>query len=236
MHLVDREVGFVGSTAILGGSIPVGAGLGLSLQMAQSGGLACIFLGDGATEEGVFWETVNFAVVRNLPILFICENNLYSVYSPLSVRQPMDRHIYERVAAMGIGSTHYTGSDVLQLYNLVQEMVTGIRADGGPRFIEIATYRWLEHCGPNADDHLGYRSEEECELWKARDPLNRLEAKLLEDDAYKSEWQAIVAGITDEIAGAFEFAREAALPDSTTGHDNLYRDVYDIEGLPWLES
>lgn len=237
MHLVDREAGFVGSTAILGGSIPVGAGLGLSLQLAGSNRLACVFLGDGATEEGVFWETVNFAVVRSLPVLFICENNLYSVYSPLFIRQPAEGHIFERVAAMGMKSRHYEGSDVLELYDHVSQIVADIRQGKGPRFIEIATYRWLEHCGPNSDNHLGYRSEDEFETWKAGDPLNRLEARLLEAGALgETEWQSSVSGIQEEIAKAFDFARQSTFPSHDDGRGSVYRELREIEELPWLES
>ena len=94
MHLIDREVGFEGTTAIVGNSIPVGVGLGLALQAKKMKNVSVIFLGDGAIEEGAFYESANFAAVRNLPVLFICENNLYSVYSPLNVRQPKNRKIY----------------------------------------------------------------------------------------------------------------------------------------------
>ena len=95
MHLIDLNVNFMGTSAIVGNSIPVGVGLGLSIELNKTDQISCIFLGDGAIEEGVFYESLNFAAVRNLPILFICENNLYSVYSPLSVRQPKNRIIAE---------------------------------------------------------------------------------------------------------------------------------------------
>ena len=104
MHLIDQSVGFMGSTAIVGNTIPVGAGLGLSIQLEGTDHVSCIFLGDGAIEEGVFAETVNFCAQRQLPVLFVCENNFYSVYSPLLVRQPANRSIAEMVAAMGIPS------------------------------------------------------------------------------------------------------------------------------------
>src|SRR3990167_9983262 len=101
MHLIDQSVGFMGSTAIVGNTIPIGVGLGLSVQLNQEDKIACIFLGDGAVEEGVFYESLNFAVLKNLPVLFVCENNFYSVYTPLDKRQPAGRKIADFVHAIG---------------------------------------------------------------------------------------------------------------------------------------
>ena len=101
MHLIDTSVGFMGSTAIVGNTIPVAVGLALEKKLTRKKSIACVFFGDGATEEGAFYESVNFAIIHSLPILFICENNLYSVYSGLEVRQPVDRKIYKMVRAMG---------------------------------------------------------------------------------------------------------------------------------------
>ena len=109
MHLIDKSVGFMGSTAIVGNTIPVAVGLGLSLKLKKEDGLSCVFFGDGAIEEGAFYESINYAVVHKLPVLFICENNLYSVYSGLTVRQPQGRKIYEMVDAMGIQTDHGYG-------------------------------------------------------------------------------------------------------------------------------
>ena len=104
MHLSDLDAGFLASTAIVGNSIPVGVGMALAQQLRQSGDLTCVFLGDGATEEGVFFESANFAAVRKLPVLFACENNLYSVYSPLSKRQPAGRSLTAFASAIGLWS------------------------------------------------------------------------------------------------------------------------------------
>ena len=115
MHLIDLSVGFMGSTAIVGNSIPIGAGLGLAMQLDKSNNISCIFIGDGAIEEGVFAETVNFCAQRDLPVLFLCENNFYSVYSPLTVRQPKNRPIHKMVEAMGIKSFKGDGLSLIHI-------------------------------------------------------------------------------------------------------------------------
>src|SRR3989338_8942754 len=101
MHLIDQSVGFMGSTAIVGNTIPIGVGLGLSIQLSGDDRISCIYLGDGAVEEGVFYESLNFAVLKKLPVLFVCENNSYSVYTPFHKRQPINRRISDFVCAMG---------------------------------------------------------------------------------------------------------------------------------------
>ena len=126
MHLIDREVGFEGTTAIVGNSIPVGVGLGLALQAKKMKNVSVIFLGDGAIEEGAFYESANFAAVRNLPVLFVCENNLYSVYSPLNVRQPKNRKIYQMVQGMGIKSIIVDGNNVEAVYKAVLKLFKAV--------------------------------------------------------------------------------------------------------------
>ena len=182
MHLIDLSVGFMGSTAIVGNSIPIGAGLGLALKLDQSDSISCIFIGDGATEEGVFAETVNFCAQKELPVLFLCENNFYSVYSPLSVRQPKNRPIYKMVEAMGVKSYKGEGNDVFGVYEKTLDIVSSIRSYGGPRFLEFNTYRWREHCGPNYDNHIGYRAEDEFLAWKKKDPILLAEIQLLKEN------------------------------------------------------
>jgi len=214
MHLVDRSVGFVGSTAIVGGTIPVGVGLGLSLQLQQSEELSCVFFGDGSTEEGVFYESLNFAVQKKLPVLFICENNLYSVYSPLHVRQPEGRKIHQMVKGLGCPSDRGDGNDVLEVYTKVQAAVAAIRRSDGPCFLEFSTYRWREHCGPHFDNHIGYRSEEEYQQWKERDPIPRFEQQLVAAELLDREQiSALEQSIQGEIEQAFVFAEESPFPE-----------------------
>tara|TARA_B100002049_G_scaffold85817_1_gene63338 strand:+ start:1114 stop:2052 length:939 start_codon:yes stop_codon:yes gene_type:complete len=171
MHLIDKSVGFMGSTAIVGNTIPVAVGSALAMKIQEKKLISCVFFGDGATEEGVFYESINFAIIHNLPVLFICENNLYSVYSGLEVRQPKGRKIFEMVRAFGIESSHGDGNNVQQVSDYVELARDKILSGNGPQFLEFDTYRWREHCGPNYDNDIGYREEEEFLEWKKKDPL-----------------------------------------------------------------
>ncbi len=225
MHLIDLAVGFQGSTAIVGNSIPIGVGLALSIQIQNSSQISCVFLGDGSTEEGVFYESVNFAVIKNLPVLFICENNLYSVYSPLHVRQPKNRKIYEMVSALGLRATFSDGNDVESAFKLIDGCIKNIRDGAGPQFIELATYRWREHCGPNYDNDIGYRSPQEFEAWKLRDPVSSYKDRLISESVItQQEVRAMYENIRLEITDAFEFAETSAFPDTTDVFTHLYKD------------
>ena len=223
MHLVDKAVGFVGSTAIVGGTIPVGVGLGLSIQLHGTDQVSCIFMGEAATEEGVFYESVNFAVLRNLPVLFICENNLYSVYSPLSVRQPANRSLCGIVGQMGLRAEYGDGNDVADVHTRVQKAVQSMRLGAGPAFLEFATYRWREHCGPNLDGELGYRTEDEYESWKARDPVERFRRELVDDGIMTDlELEKVESQIQNEVDAAFLFAEESPFPEPEEACEGLY--------------
>lgn len=224
MHLIDLSVGFVGSTAIVGGSIPVGVGLALSAKLNGSSQVSCVFLGDGAIEEGVFYESANFAVVKKLPVIFICENNFYSVYSPLSVRQPPNRKIHELASAIGLDSDYADGNDVETVYSKVYSAIEKIRQGAGPQFLEFETYRWLEHCGPNYDNSIGYREESEFLEWKKRDPITRYEEYLLiSEHMLQEDIDAMQARISIEIKQAFEFAESSPFPLPSDAFLNVYK-------------
>jgi TPP-dependent pyruvate/acetoin dehydrogenase alpha subunit len=205
MHLIDKSVGFMGSTAIVGNTIPVAVGLGMSLKIKKQEHISCVFFGDGAVEEGVFYESINFALVHKLPVLFICENNLYSVYSGLEVRQPKDRKIFNMAQGMGICSYSGDGNNVEEVYEMTRQAKNKILSDEGPQLLEFSTYRWREHCGPNYDNHIGYRDEEEFLNWKEKDPLKAL---MLNDEKLFSVKKSIVKEITE----AHEFAEESSFP------------------------
>ena len=223
MHLIDTKVGFMGSTAIVSNSIPVGAGLGLSIQLNKTDQISCIFLGDAAVEEGVFSETVNFCAQRKLPVLFICENNFYSVYSPLEVRQPNKRSIAKMVNSMGVPSYDGDGNDAIGIYKDVINLVSKIRDEGGPAFIEYETYRWKEHCGPNYDNDIGYRTEEEFLSWKKKDPIPKMRDSLIEKSLVSdNEILKIQELVKEEVLEAFNFAINSPYPDPQDAYENEY--------------
>jgi TPP-dependent pyruvate/acetoin dehydrogenase alpha subunit len=223
MHLIDLAVNFMGTSAIVGNSIPVGVGLALSAQLKKTDQISCIFLGDGAVEEGVFYESVNFAIVRNLPVLFICENNLYSVYSPLAVRQPKGRSIATMVNAMGIKVATGEGSDFESCQQIMHDAVNAVRARQGPFFLEFSTYRWREHCGHSYDNDIGYRTQEEFLDWQSRDPLLRLEKTLNDAEAtVQQEVDNIKAAVSSEIEVAFAAAEVAPFPDAREAYQDVY--------------
>ena len=207
MHLIDTSVGFMGSTAIVGNTIPVAVGLALEKKLTRKKSIACVFFGDGATEEGAFYESVNFAIIHSLPILFICENNLYSVYSGLEVRQPMDRKIYKMVRSMGISAQHANGNDVEEVARKVKHAKTMILKSGGPQFLEFDTYRWREHCGPNFDNNIGYREESEFLKWKKKDPLKNFYSENSQKYIDRK-----IDTISQEIDDAHQFADDSKFP------------------------
>ena len=221
MHLIDEAAGFMGSTAIVAGTVPVGVGLAYAMKLKRTDQVSCVFMGDAVAEAGVFFESVNLAVLKRLPVLFVCENNLYSVYSPLGMRQPESRAIHRMVGAMGLPSACADGNDALGIYRTVEEGVRSIRADGGPRFYEFATYRWREHCGPLYDNDIGYRSQAEFEDWKAREPVGRLERTLLDDGMLtRADMAAMDQKIAQEVEHAFLFAENSPypLPEAASAH------------------
>jgi len=223
MHLIDLDVNFMGTSAIVGNSIPIGVGLGLSIQLKKTSQISTVFLGDGAIEEGVFYESINFAAVRKLPVLFVCENNLYSVYSPLSVRQPSGRSIASMVRAMGVKSEYVDGMSLSDSNNLMKIGVDYVRTERKPCFLEFSTYRWREHCGPNFDNDLGYRSTAEFLKWKKRDPLLNLESSLLSSNpGAKKTLDKIKCDINTELEEAFYYAESSPFPPESEAYCGVY--------------
>jgi len=171
MHLIDKKVGFYGTSAIVGNSIPIGVGLAYNLKNRKEKNLSVVYFGDGAMEEGVFFESINLAAVKQTPTLFICENNLYSVYSPMRVRQPLNRNVKNMVTSIGIKSSECDGNDLKKIFKKCSHAVNFVKKNNKPYFLIFNNYRWREHCGPNYDNHIGYRTSKEFLKWKEKDPL-----------------------------------------------------------------
>lgn len=223
MHLVDRAAGFVGAVPIVGSTIPIATGLAFADHQLRRDRVTVAFLGEAATEEGVFHESANFASLHHLPIVYVCENNLYSVYSPLHVRQPAHREVWQLAAGHGIEAHALDGNDPLAVYAATAAAAARARAGEGPVFLELKTYRWREHCGPGFDNHIGYRTEAEYLAWRERDPIANFAARLQQaghfDELTHARFQDRVAA---EIADAFAAARAAPFPAVSTLMNHVY--------------
>lgn len=222
MHLTDLPAGFIASTPIVGGTVPLAGGYAWAEQMKKSGNVVAIFFGDGCFEEGVVHETMNFAALKKLPLLFVCENNQYSVMTPLIERQPK-RDIYKIASAHGLQSVSGDGNRVDQVYTLAKAAVINARAGLGPQFLELHTHRWPEHCGPNEDDELGYRSPGELTDWKQRCPLLQTRQTLLESRLINNaDLAEMETALADEIERAFQWALQGNRPSIDSMGHHLY--------------
>ena len=222
MHLTDPAKGMIASVPIVASSIPLAVGAALSDQIDGNGNVSVAFFGDASVEEGVFHESANFASLRKLPVLFVCENNLYSVYTALKDRQPR-RPITELARAHAMSVDSADGNDVAAVFKVTQEAVARARQGSGPTFLVFDTYRWREHCGPAFDNNLGYRSEAEFETWRARCPIEASRAKLRDQEVLTADAEAsLAAAIKLEIDAAFTFARAAPLPEPSQAADHVY--------------
>lgn len=218
MHLIDTKVNFMGTSAIVGNSIPVGVGLGLSNKINNKRSLSFVFFGDGATEEGVFYESVNFSAVKEIPVVYICENNQYSVYSPLDVRQPKNRNIHKILNGMGVKTFFSQSKSVKEIYSILNKAIKYSKNRMKPVFVEFMTSRWLEHCGPNNDDNLRYRDVKELEVYKKNDFQRKLEIKLENNFVTKTQKQVL-----KKINFAFKFAELSPIPKKEDLKKNVFK-------------
>lgn len=210
MHLTDLAAGFLAATPIVGSTIAIAVGAAFGSVLRGIPRVVAVFFGEAATEEGIFGEALNFAALKRLPVVFVCENNLYSVYSPLSVRQPSNRDLLGMARAHGIEAWKGDGNDVNDVYALAGRAVGHAREGRGPSLLELATYRWREHCGPLYDNDMGYRTEGEFLEWKARCPIDRMRNRLLGTNGIgPKDLDLISQEVTREVEEAFRFAQES---------------------------
>jgi len=225
MHLVDLKAGVLGTTPIVAGIIPVATGVAFGTQMKGKDNVTAVFFGDAATEEGVFFESLNFASLKKLPVIFVCENNFFSVYSPLAVRQPKERDNLALVKSLGIKGDRGDGNDVFKVYELAKKAIAYIREGKGPYYLEFDTYRWREHCGPNFDNELGYRTEKEFLKWQKKCPLDLLESKLIRDNVLNTKRvNRFKQNIQKEIDSAVSFAKNSPYPEKEEMLSDVYAD------------
>lgn len=216
MHLIDMSHKVLGTSAVVGTTIPLAVGYALAFKRTGSDGVVVAFFGDGATEEGVFTESLNFSALHKLPILFVCENNYYAIHTPITRRWATNR-LCERVATYGIPTHQVDDSDVLKLRGLAATEIEQMRAGRGPAFIECRTYRWREHVGPNEDFDAGYRERTDLQPWLKDDQVEKIGSMI------SDEQRAVIdSEIELAIADAVEFAETSPFPEIEALYTNVY--------------
>ena len=218
MHLIDTRARVMGASAVVGTTIPQAVGFAYAVKLQRKDSVVASFFGDGAVDEGVFYESLNFAALKALPIVFVCENNRYAIHTHQSKRQKLD-NICERARGQGMPAEQIPNNDVQRIYECISESVGQLRAgSSGPFFFECLTYRLKEHVGPSDDFQLGYRTREEADVWLRTDPIEQLRAHLDAADRRRIETE-----VEAEIKDAFAFAEQSPWPEPS----ELYTDVYD---------
>lgn len=222
MHLAARDRGFFGSVPIVGATIPIAVGAGLAAKLDGRGDISVSFFGDGATEEGGFHESMNLARVLDAPVLFVCENNLFSSHLHISLRQPSNS-VARYATAHGVPSVTVDGNDVVAVAAAVGEALVTMRASGGPFMIECVTYRWRGHVGHREDEDVGVMRKDDLAQWKGRDPIGRLVAGLKGRGLYSAaEFEAV----DTRVRMAVDAAWDQAMHDPYPADDQLLARVY----------
>jgi len=223
MHLIDTNAGFIAAVPIVGSTIPIAVGASWGLELQKKNTLVCVFFGDGATEEGVFQESLNFASLHNLKILFICENNFYSVYTNIYTRRDKSFSLKKFVESHGINYFRGDGNNVQDVYDKTQKAISYIKSNNKAALINFDTFRWLEHCGPNWDDHLNYRNKNELEKWMKKDPIKRIKSNLLKREKFDQDYfNKINKKINHEIVNTFKHAENSNFPSLRDLETNIY--------------
>ena len=219
MHIADFSVGILGATGVVGAGIPIAAGAGLSIKLRGTDQVVACFFGDGASNQGTFHEGINMAAIWKLPVLFVCENNLYAMGTRQS-RVMLIENIADRAVAYGIPGVTVDGNDVLAVYEAARQAVERAKKGEGPTLIECKTYR---HKGHSRFDPATYRPKEEVEFWLKKDPIPRFRGKLVEMGVLTdAEAEQIEKEVLNEIEEAVKFALESPYPEP----EEALKDVY----------
>lgn len=219
MHIADFSIGVLGATAVVGAGIPIATGAGLSIKLRGTDQVVACFFGDGASNQGTFHEGINLAAIWKLPVIFICENNLYAM-GTRQTRVMLIENVAKRAAAYGIPGITVDGNDVLAVFNATKEAVIRARNRNGPTLIECKTYRQKGH---SRFDPATYRPKEEVEEWLNKDPVNRLKNKILEEGVFSNrDLEEIEKKVNEDIEAAVQFAKESEFPNPETAVKDVF--------------
>jgi pyruvate dehydrogenase E1 component alpha subunit len=222
MHIADMEIGILGANGIAGGGLPIAVGAGMSAKWRGTDQVAVSFFGDDASNNGTFHESLNYASLHKLPVVFVCENNLYGISVSQAKHQPIT-DIAIRATSYDMPGVVVDGNVVLEVYEAVIKAVRRARAGEGPTLIECKTYRWRGHHEGDPNQGSRYRTKQEIEVWKKKDPVKHFADKLIADKvATKKKLAALEKDVLKEIDQAVDFAKESAFP----ALEELYDDVY----------
>ncbi|OQY48980.1 MAG: acetoin:2,6-dichlorophenolindophenol oxidoreductase subunit alpha [Candidatus Parabeggiatoa sp. nov. 2] len=213
MHLLDKKAGMDGSSAIVGGIIPIATGSALAAQLQSSDCITGVFFGDGATEEGALWESLNFAALKKLPVIYFCENNFYSVCSPLKNREPAGTRIDKKADAFGVNAEQVDATNVIKVYEATLRAILRINSGAGPAFLECIAYRWRGHSGAGDDSHTGYRDPKEVLHWETVCPVATFYNALIDQGLlHENQARRMEEMINAEIKEAFAYAINSPNP------------------------
>lgn len=219
MHIADFSIGMLGATAVVGAGLPIAVGAGLSAKLRKTDQVVACFFGEGASNQGAFHESINMASAWSLPVIFVCENNLYAMGTRQSRIMNIE-NIADRAEAYGIPGVTVDGNDVLAVFEESQKAVDQARSGVGPTLIECKTYR---HKGHSRVDPAKYRPKEEVEQWLANDPLKRFRTTLLQSENFsEADFQKIEENVAAEIEEAVRFAVESPYPAPEEALEDVY--------------
>lgn len=228
MHIVDTQNRYMGSSAIVAGSIPLAVGAAYSSKMKNNGQVSIAFFGDGGTDEGVYYESLNLASLYKLPVIFVCENNLFSTHLPISLRHA-NVHLSEVAGINNIPTIKLDGNNILDIFNNSEQVIKKARKGEGPFFMECMTFRWLAHVGPTPDLDIGYRKKKDVESWRERCPIKNLKNILKKRNDYDiNKLNDMENYIKNEVEESLKYAKESRFPENSDLYKHLFIKRKDI--------
>ena len=221
MHVIDKERGILGTVPIVAGTVPLAVGAALKFKLNKENFISVSFIGDGATEEGHVYESMNMSALYDLPVMFVIENNLYSSHMHMNERRR--QHDLQKLGeSLGIESVKIDGNDLREVIEASKELVDLCRRNQGPGILECMTYRWRGHVGPSWDEDVGLKRKDELKDWVVKDPIKREKNRLLSKGHKEEDLNSLEDKVSEETSSIISSSRSSLFPDPSTVLENLY--------------